>query len=222
MNNKDSINFLKEHCEFQHDKHDCYVLLAVSRKKDIPHITNAKEVVFREVLRKPEDLHRKYSRLLLNTQNYRDENENKLPFYIYITVNARDGRKAAKAMVEKVNDCFYEEALGNDRSRILKRLDREFVSILMKPASKSKNTRYFLLDIDTKESSFTDRASYHLPKEAITYTGCSSRETRHGHHWKTHSFNIQEYKTKFTEEELKDMIEVKTDALMFVEYVENE
>ena len=219
MKNEKSIKFIQEHCEFQHDKHDCYVLLAVSRKKDVPHITNSQEVVFREVLRKPEDLYRKFSRLKLNTENYRDENDNKLPFYIYITVNARDGRKAAKAMIDKVMDCFYEEAIGNDRSRIFKRLDREFISLLMKPAAKSKNTRYFLLDIDTKDGLFFNKVTDELSEENQELGVC--QETRHGRHIKTKPFNIQEFKTKFTEEELKKLVEVKTDALMFVEYVSN-
>jgi len=220
MLNKQSIKFLKEHCEFQHSKHDCYVLLAISRKKDVPHITNSQEVVFREVLRKPEDLHRKFSRLKLNTENYRDENDIKLPFYIYITLNARDGRKAALAMQRKITDCFYEESLGNDRSRIFKRLDREFISVLMKPAAKSKNTRYFLLDIDTKEADFISKVA-----GALSFEICEnsiSQITRHGFHYKTKPFNIQEFKTKFTEEELKNKVEVKTDALMFVEYVKND
>ena len=225
-NNNNSLTFLKNHCEFQHDPHDCYVLLAVSRKKDVPHITNSKEVVFREVLRKPEDLHRKYTRLKLNTENYRDENNNKLPFYIYITVNARDGRKASLAMMQKLTDCFYEESLGNDRSRILKRLDREFISLLMKPAARSKNTRYFLLDIDTKNSNFIEKI-YKSVKDVSEinanwlFKNETWKETRHGWHLKTSPFNIQEFKTKFSEEELKNKIGVKTNALMFVEYVQN-
>ena len=213
-------NFIKQHCEFQHSKYDCYVLLAISRKKDSPHITNSKEIVFREVLRRPDNLFRKYTRLKLNTLNYRDENNNKLPFYIYITTNARDGRKAAKALTQKITDCFYEESLGNDRSRILKRLDREFISLLMKKEGKSKNTRYFLLDIDTHEPAFVKEVISNIPSSSLIKTDMI--KTRHGYHLKTTPFNIQEFNKNFIQEELNELIEVKTDALMFVEYVQND
>lgn len=211
----ETIEFLKEHCEFK-DIYDCYVLLAVSRKKDVPEITNSKEVVFREVLRKTEDIERKVKRLKLNCENYRNEDGKKYPFYIYVTCNARDGKRAARSVMGKLMDCFYEESLGNERSRIFKRIDREFISHLMKPKSRSKNTKYFMIDIDTKDEDFVFIVKSYLKGKYII------RETRHGYHIKSEPFNIQEFNSNFTKEELNKLVSVQIDRLMFVDYIKNE
>lgn len=211
------IKFLEEHCEFN-NLYDCYVLLAVSRKKDTPEITNSQEVVFREVLRKTEDIKRKFQRLKLNCENYRDDKDKKYPFYIYITCNQRNGKKASKMVMEKLLDCFYEESLGNDRSRIFKRLDREFISTLMKKESRG-STRYFMIDVDTKDPEFIIKISDKLGDEIIQ--NYKIIETRNGYHIKTQPFNIQEFNKQFTHEELNGLVEVKTDGLLFVKYLEN-
>lgn len=216
--NDEQINFLEEHCEFI-TPHDCYVLLAVSRKKDVPEITNSQEIVFREVLRRTEDIKRKFQRLQLNCANYRDDNNKKYPFYVYITCNSRNGKKASKMVMEKLLDCFYEESLGNDRSRIFKRLDREFISALMKPQSKG-STRYFMLDVDTNDEDFISKVEKILGYELVLHS--KFVKTRHGYHIKTKPFNIQEFNSKFTKEELDNLVNVKTDGLLFVEYIKND
>lgn len=212
------IEILKQHCEFK-SEYDTYVLLGISRKKDTPELTNSKEIVFREVLRKSEDIDRKYQRLKLNCENFRTNEGKKLPFYIYITMNARDARRSIRLLLSKINDCLYEEMLGNDRSRILKRIDREFISSLMKKESRSFNTKYFLIDVDTKIVNFNHKVEDIL----ITYDAfVFAHETRHGYHIKTKPFNIQEFNKNFTQEELDNLVDVKPDGLLFVEYVKND
>lgn len=216
----ESVEFLENHCEFK-DSHDCYVLLAVSRKKDSPDITNSKEIVFREVLRKPEDIGRKYKRLKLNCQNYSGDNDKKYPFYIYITVNARNGKKASKIVLDKIIDCYYEESKGNDRSRILNRIDREFISALMMKQSRG-STKYFVIDVDTKVKKFLEKVlnvllsvGRHMEKQ-VYY---SIRPTRHGYHIKTIPFDIAYFNSFFDAEEHAKLVSVNSDRLMFVEYV---
>ena len=57
---------LEEHCEFL-GEYDCYVLLAVSRKKDTPEITNSQEIIFREVIKSTKDIKRKYITRLIRS-----------------------------------------------------------------------------------------------------------------------------------------------------------
>lgn len=87
------IELLQQHCEFESD-YDVYVLLAVSRKKDTPEITNSQEIVFREIIRHKDDIVRKYNKLKAQAENYIDDKGNKFPFYIYVSLNARDTKKA--------------------------------------------------------------------------------------------------------------------------------
>lgn len=216
MNNK--LKFLEEHCEFN-TTYDTYVLLAVSRKKDTESLTNSKEIVFREVLRRKKDIGRKLRRLRLNCKSYRDDDGKKYPFYIYITCNARNGKKACMMVMNKLMDCFYEESLGHDRSRIMKRVDREFISALMKPKSRG-STKYFMIDVDTTNKTFLNRVIDSIETEEDTYVEVI--KSRNGFHIKSNPFNIKEFNDKFSAKELNKLVSVERDRLLFVDYIKNE
>jgi hypothetical protein len=200
-----SIGLLKEHCKFE-DKYDCYVMLGLSRKKDTPEIHNSSEIVFREVLRNEYQLERKLSRLILNCQNYRDDKGETMPFYIYVSCNARNAKNALFDFMGKINIALIEESKGNERSRILKRLDREFISSLSKPASRSK-PRYFMFDYDSKEG-----LGVFLEKLCKLTVIKMVIETRHGYHVKCVPFDP-------TKLEKEAHWELKTDGYLFLEYI---
>lgn len=122
-------------------------------------------------------------------------------------------------VMSKLMDCFYEESLGHDRSRIMKRVDREFVSALMKPKSRG-STKYFMIDVDTTNTDFIAKVQDALGFEIIkTY---KMIDTRNGVHMKTDPFNIKEFNDKFSAKELNKLVSVERDRLLFVDYIKNE
>lgn len=210
------LEMLQEHCEFN-NPYDCYVLLAVSRKKDTPEITNSREIVFREVIKSEENLKKKYLKVKAMCESYRDENGKQFPFYLYVSLNARDSLKATFALMGKINLWMEETMRGVDRSQFFKKVYGHFYSTLMHKTSKSKHTKYFMFDFDTKEQSklvdFMDLLADHTNVKAVY-------ETKNGYHIKVKPFNaipIQKYL-----DDKKDIIELKRDANIFVEYISNE
>lgn len=214
------LEFLQEHCEFN-KPHEVYVLLAVSRKKDTPWITNSQEIVFREVIKNPEDIARKLNRIKLMCENYKDKEGRSYPFYIYITNNSRCSMKAARAISWLITDCLYDEAKSVDMSSTLKKIDYKFISCLMKKHSKG-STRYFMIDVDTKDKDFNIRVMAKVSE--LTREGVYVKVigTRNGFHYRTSPFNIQEFNKNFSPEERKTLVGVHPDGMLFVEYMKNE
>jgi hypothetical protein len=213
-----SINLLKEHCKFGND-YDCYVLLAVSRKKDTPEITNSQEIVFREVIKREEDIIRKYNKIKAMCTNYRDENNKSFPFYVYVSLNARDSKRAAFLLMNKILGWIEEETQGVERSRMFKKLYGHHYSVLMMKECRTKSQKYFMLDIDTKNklklSKIDECLAATLSFEPLI------QETRNGYHYKVIPFNRQKFDLYLKSYNLKDVCEVKIDANFFVEYIEN-
>lgn len=211
MNPLDMIN---EHCEFN-NPYDCYVLLAVSRKKDTPEITNSQEIVFREVIKSKKDIKKKYLKVKAMCESYRDENGKSYPFYLYVSLNARDSLKATFALIGKINLWIEETMRGVDRSQFFKKVYGHFYSTLMHKTSKSSNTKYFMFDFDIKDQevlgSFITLLEKHT-KVVMTV------ETKNGYHIKVKPFNAEEIRDVL--EEQKEIIELKRDANLFVEYIE--
>ena len=206
---------LKEHCEFK-GAYDCYVMLAISRKKDTPEITNSQEIVFREVIKSESDVVRKYLKIKAMCESYRDENGKSFPFYIYVSLNARDSLKAAFILRAKM-DLWMEEVLrGVDRSQFFKKVYGHFYSSLMEKGGKSKNTKYHMFDFDSKNDKklqeFTALLSFHTKVLMIN-------ETKNGYHIKVKPFNAMDLGDYLADN--KDIIELKRDANFFVEYIEN-
>lgn len=201
------IQSLKIHCEFN-NPYDCYVLLAVSRKKDTPEITNSQEIVFREVIKSEKDIAKKYLKVKTMCQTYQDEEGKKYPFYIYVSLNARDSLKATFELMKKIN-LWTEEALrGVDRSQFFKKVYGHFYSTLMYRTCKSKHTKYFMFDLD-------DKSIIENVLEEIGENVVMVKETRNGYHIKTKAFDTRSIMELFKDSEL----EIKRDGQLFVEYI---
>jgi len=206
---------LIEHCEFNCE-YDCYVLLAVSRKKDTPHITNSQEIIFREVIKSEKDIRRKYFKIKAMCESYKDEEGKSYPFYLYVSLNARDSLKATFELISKINLWIEETMRGVDRSQFFKKVYGHFYSALMHKTSKSKHTKYFMLDIDTSDK----EELHHIEYKLKGHTDISMRiETKNGYHFKVKPFNAMEIRDLLEDEEYKDKIELKRDANLFVEYI---
>lgn len=217
------IELLQQHCEFN-DPNDCYVLLAVSRKKDTPSITNSQEIVFRKVIKKADEITRKYNQVKTLASNYIDEEGNKFPFYIYVSLNARDAYKATHLLMNNILHYFYEEHKGTDRSKFFKRLDGQFYSVLMKPESRTTSQKYFMIDYDDKEmpkfQGFLNECDELISGEFRELDSGNAffelfTETKNGFHVKLKPFDRRLL------EPLKEHydFEIKTDANLFIEYV---
>ncbi len=209
------IEMLEKHCEFM-GKYDVYILLAVSRKKDTPHITNSQEIVFREVIKSEKDVKRKYLKIKAMCESYKDEEGKSYPFYLYISLNARDSLKATFALIAKINLWMEETMRGIDRSQFFKKVYGHFYSTLMQKTSKSKHTKYFMFDIDTKDEADLHHIEYELWGHVTTV---SRHETKNGWHYKVKPFNAMNIQSLLEDKEYKDLIELKRDSNLFVEYI---
>lgn len=207
------LDMLNQHCEFIGD-YDCYVLLAVSRKKDTPHITNSQEIVFREVIKSEKDIKKKYLKVKAMCESYRDEEGKAYPFYLYVSLNARDSLKATFGLMGKINLWMEETMRGVDRSQFFKKVYGHFYSTLMHKTSKSSNTKYFMFDFDIQDEevlgSFVTLLEKHTKVVMIV-------KTKNGYHIKVKPFNAEEIRDVL--EEQSDIIELKRDANLFVEYI---
>lgn len=207
------LETLLGHCEFNNE-YDCYVLLAVSRKKDTPEITNSQEVIFREVIKNEKDIKRKYLKIKAMCESYRDENGKSFPFYLYISLNARDSLKATFELMGKINLWLEESMRGVDRSQFFKKVYGHFYSTLMHKTSKSKHTKYFMFDFDIKDEGtlylFTELLKKHTTVSMVI-------ETKNGYHVKVNPFNAEDIRDFLNEH--SEIIELKRDANLFVEYI---
>jgi len=214
---KRGLKTLQEHCEFN-NPYDCYVLLAVSRKKDVPHITNSQEIIFREVIKGDEDIKKKYLKIKAMCESYRDEEGRSYPFYLYVSLNARDSLKATFALQGKINLWVEETMRGVDRSQFFKKVYGHFYSTLMHKESKSKYTKYFMFDIDTKDEADIDHIEYIF--DGVVDVRMKI-ETKNGWHYKVKPFNAMNIQELLEDKEYKDLIELKRDANLYIEYIDN-
>jgi hypothetical protein len=189
-------------------------MLAVSRKKDTPSITNSQEIVFREVIKSESDITRKYLKIKAMCESYRDEDGKQYPFYLYVSLNARDALKATFELMGKINLWMEETMRGIDRSQFFKKVYGHFYSTLMHKTSKSKHTKFFMFDFDVKDEyrlkEFTALLNKHT--EVIMTV-----ETKNGYHLKVKPFNAEEIREYLNE--YHEIIELKRDSNMFVEYI---
>lgn len=210
----ESIAFLESHCEFN-EPTDCYVLLAVSRKKDTPDIHNSTEIIFREVIKHKDEIKKKYLKMAAQITNYRDENDRSFPFYLYISLNPCNARKAAVDLLREITKWLDIESTDKNIIKNYKGTYGQFYSCLMYPHNRGSK-KYFMIDFDTKDISLMIP---HLKNSSIlTFFGqevLTSRETRNGYHLKMKPFDPRLVPPS------KDYT-IKKDCLMFVEYFENQ
>jgi hypothetical protein len=209
----DALELLNKHCEFK-EPTDCYVIIAVSRKKDTQDITNSTEIVFRDVIKSKGEIVKKYLKMKGCITNYRDENNREFPFYLYIQLNPGNARRAAIELLKRITSWIerehYKDAQVNDH---YKRTSSEFFSCLMIPECRGSK-KYFMIDYDSKDGleDFTRELEKHTQIILI-------QPTRHGFHIKCNPFD----KRKLELVILNGVpFEVKKDSLLFVEFFENE
>lgn len=204
----DQLKLLKEHCKFNNE-YEVYVLFGISRKKQ-NNITGSQEKVFREVLRVPSDIEKKYNRLKNHIKSYRDDENRERNFYMYVSVNPRDVRKAFFQMQDTMNNISQEQWFNNENSMRLKRLDKFWLSALMQFPSKS-GRGLFQFDIDTKEN------IENIKTDIKMFTTIKLiQETKNGYHILTEPFNRSKFNELYKD---NDKIEVKRDSLLFVEAI---
>ncbi len=204
------LSVLNKLCKFN-DKYECYVLLAIARKKNNENMTGGQEIVFRQVIKDKENIAKKYSKLKTLAENYRSEDGKKFNFYIYVSANARCSKKTYFEFQRKCNLWVREAFNGVDVSNKFKRLDAMWLSALLDPKSKAKRGN-FLIDLDDKGSKTLDMTKKKL--ENIGATIELVQETRNGYHIVTSPFHKQAFEMTHTIE-----LEVKSDALLFLESI---
>ena len=205
------IELLQKHCIFN-DNYDCYVLIAVSRKKYIPEITNSQEIIFRDVIKRKEDITKKYLKMKASIVNYKNENGKSYPFYLYVSANPRNARKATFSLIHKINHWIQEELNGVDNSKMFKRIAGNFYSELMKKVNRG-SIRNFLIDYDKKDK--LDELQTQLILAGAT--PILIQETNNGYHIITTPFD--KYKWDNSGNNEKYDCEIKVDANLFIECI---
>ena len=153
------IETLERHCEFENN-YDCYVLMAISRKKTNDFVSSGKEIVFRDIIKRKEDITKRYLQMKARTTNYKDEKGQRYSFYVYVSVNPRDARKAAFSLMTRINSWILEELNGANDDKMYKRIDKAFYSELMKKQNKGKLKR-FMINYDSENDLDTFKMELH-------------------------------------------------------------
>ncbi len=150
-------------------------------------------------------------------KNFKDAEGRSYPFYLYVSLNARDAFKATYKLMQDILFWMYEENKGTDRSRMYKRVDGYFYSALMKKDCRTTSQKYFMIDYDEKKNirGFEEVLKQNEIEVVIKI------EPRNGYHFKVKPYDRRKLETTRTIHFDIYPFEVKTDANIFVEYVEN-
>lgn len=122
---------------------------------------------------------------------------------VYLSVNSRSIRKAIRKFKYREIDI----SCSNDEIQIKQfylELNYQFRHILMQPAQ--RETKYFLLDVDSKNILHLSAVESFLGQKNIKII--NSYETPNGMHFITEPFNMHELKMEY--------VTVKTDGLMLL------
>ena len=203
----DPLELLHAHCTFAEEA-NVYLLMAVARKKENESLTNSKEIVFREVLKRTEDIDKKYKRMRAMIESYKE-----YTFRIYVSINPRDTRKAFFLLQHDMIQWQQDMCNGLDVIAKLKRIDYLWFSSLAKPASRTKG-RAFLIDID-KDCSEDERDKIVddvLPSGAERPMLLLKQKSPHGWHVVVRPFNR-------TLAKKRDDVEILSDGYVSVDYI---
>ena len=141
------------------------IVIFVSRNKDNKQIKGFK---------------RREKTFLLNTFDFRDFDDKFLDFVkngienelcrFYVSANSRNMEKVKKSILHKIIDMDYKQ--------LAKGIDSKLISVAMKP--ECAETKYWLLDIDTKDENVLYEISDYV--EAIGCEIIDTRDTVNGFH----------------------------------------
>lgn len=184
------------------------MLFAIARSKNNPGITAKGQVVIREPVRSLESFPHKIEKIR-SAASLRD-----LKFYIYVSVNARDTKKAYANFKKKLTEYELQAMFGQEEYKYqLSRLHKVWYSALMQPNAKA--TKYFVVDVDSKDRDILDQVLSIVPsfehrgKFAKVY---HTQETRNGFHVVTSAFDLRIL------EGIKD-VSVQSDTLLYLDCV---
>ena len=202
------VETIEDYCRF--GEHRVYLLMAIARTRENPHLSSDSEVGFREVLKCDQDAARKYRKLACVADQYRDDNGDPLTFRLYLSVNARNTLTAYFNFLDRLNGWSKDMVYGDDAvDQKLKRVDQYWKSELQRDSSKDDSR--FLIDVDTTE---IDTGNLKQRLETYTDVVCL-RETPNGYHVITEPFNY----TEMVYLQDHDEIEVEAGRMLFLEYL---
>lgn len=157
-----SCQRMKELFPFASDE-ELYVLVALARKKHNPKLPRNRDgVALQRVVRSPECWSEEMELLKAEAGCY------PLRFQLYVRYNPASCRKAYRMLKERFAEWDYNADLLH-----IRRIDREWISLLQKPEAASRR-QYYLVDIDCKEVEVLKQ----IVKEAqgAAYRGIVGRE----------------------------------------------
>lgn len=179
---------------------ELYVLVALARKKHNPQLSRDKDtVVLQRVVRSPERWCREMELLKAETGFH------PLRFQLYVRYNPASCRKAYRMLKERFAEWDYNADLLH-----IRRIDREWISLLQKPEAVSRR-QYYLVDIDCKEVEVLKRIVKEVQRQVEVV---ESSPTFGGMHLLVLPFDVRRL------EGLE--VEVKKDALFAIGYVDSE
>jgi len=175
------------------------VFIAIARKKYNPKL-KSEQVVFREIAT-PNNYQQKFNKLKTLIHNY-PSNANPEDYALYLSFNPRSVIKALYLLEKQMSLWKFSMFMSgklSDYLRHLKKLDREFISCLQKPESRSRRW-FFLIDID-------DPSKLSAVQDQINNLGIKIEEkvkTKNGFHILVKPFNIQLWQPIENVEIIKD------------------
>ena len=107
-----TLTTIEDYCEF--GEHRVYLLMAIARTREKPHLASNSEVVFREFLKDEDDIDYKLQKLACVTENYRDDDGDPLTFRLYLSVNARNTLKAYFNFLDRLNGWAKDIVYGDE------------------------------------------------------------------------------------------------------------
>ncbi len=179
---------------------ELYVLVALARKKHNPQLLRNKDnVVLQRVVRGRERWREEMELLKAEAGCY------PLRFQLYVRYNPSSCRKAYRMLKERFAEWDYNADLLH-----IRRIDREWISLLQKPEAVSRR-QYYLVDIDCKEVEVLKGIVAKVRKQVEVV---AESPTFGGMHLLVKPFDVR--KLKGLE------VEVKKDALFSIGFVDRE
>lgn len=209
MNVDDTVATLENYCEFGEDR--VYLLMAIARTKENPQLTGSSAVTFREVVTNQQDIRATYDRLRWLVEGYQADIGEEGTFRLYVTVNARNTVDGYFNFQEQLNRWVKEWLKGDDAApKKFQELSSYWLSELQKPTARDDSR--FLFDLDSASEATKQQLIAALEAQTPVLT---VRETPNGYHIVTEPFN-------YTTLEAGVEYELKTDGMLFVEFIGEE
>ncbi len=175
-----------KHLEFRElmrfDEDSIYFVFGLARPKNNPNMDKDQRIFLRKPVKEEKDFDRKVSEMFETCER------TGLNMYVYVSVNSRNTLNALDIMSDKLN-AYNKEARRGKKTfkKTAKALDQVWYSCCMK--QEARGTKYFLLDIDTKNPETRKT----LAEIVLPHSGpiLVEQETRNGYHWIVKPFDVR-------------------------------